>query len=102
MPDPKGTCTEKFVCFCLGSVELQLRENGIFFTPVKYTLACHAPPVSWAARHSESAWSPTCQKILAALYKWISIKYFVLWKLSLVFSSHSLSIQSAAKTGSTI
>ena len=29
-----------------------MRENGIFFTPVKYTLACRAPQVSWAARHT--------------------------------------------------
>ena len=29
-----------------------MRENVVFFTPVKYTLACHAPPVVWAARHT--------------------------------------------------
>ena len=29
-----------------------MRENGVFFTPVKYTLACRAPQVSWAARHT--------------------------------------------------
>ena len=45
---PEGICTEKIVCFCSGSVELQMRENVIFFTPVKYTLVCHMPRVSWA------------------------------------------------------
>jgi len=35
------------MCFCSGSVELQMHENGIFFTPVKYTLVCQAHQVSW-------------------------------------------------------
>ena len=30
VPHPKGTHTENFVCFCSGSVEPQLRENGVF------------------------------------------------------------------------
>ena len=38
--------------FLYGSVEQQMRENDIFFTPVKYTLVCHAPWVFWAARHT--------------------------------------------------
>ena len=38
VPHPEGIHTENFVCFCSGSVELQMRENGVFFTPVKYTL----------------------------------------------------------------
>ena len=46
-------CTEKIVCYCSGSVELQMCENGIkflFFTPIKYTLVCLASQgVSWAA-----------------------------------------------------
>ena len=29
-----------------------MRENGVFFTPVKYTLVCRAPWVSWAAQHT--------------------------------------------------
>jgi len=52
VPHPEGIHTENFVCFCSGSAELQMRENGVFFTPVKYTLACRAPQVSWAARHT--------------------------------------------------
>ena len=40
---PPGIHTENFVCFCSGSVELQMRENGVFFTPVKYTLVYRAP-----------------------------------------------------------
>ena len=52
VPHPEGIPTENFVCFCSGSAELQMRENGIFFTPVKYTLVCRAPQVSWAARHT--------------------------------------------------
>ena len=49
---PKGIHTENSMCFCSESVELQMRENGIFFTPVKYTLVCRAPRVSWAAQHT--------------------------------------------------
>ena len=52
MPHPERIHTENFVCFCSRSVELQMRENGIFFTPVKYTLVCRVPWVSWAARHT--------------------------------------------------
>ena len=52
VPHPEGIHTENFVCFCSGSVELQMHENGIFFTPVKYTLVCRASLVSWAARHT--------------------------------------------------
>ena len=37
----------KFVCFCSGSVELQMHENDIFFTPVKYALVHRVPQVSW-------------------------------------------------------
>ena len=32
---PRGNSHRNFVCFCLESVELQMRENSIFFTPVK-------------------------------------------------------------------
>jgi len=35
VPHPEGIRTENFVCFCSGSVELQMRENGIFFTRCK-------------------------------------------------------------------
>ena len=52
VPHPEGIQTENFVCFCLGNVEQQMRENGVFFTPVKYTLVCRAPQVSWTARHT--------------------------------------------------
>jgi len=52
VPHPEGMHTENFVCLCPGSVELQMRENGVFITPVKYTLVCRVPWVSWAARHS--------------------------------------------------
>ena len=52
MPHSEEICAEKFVCFCSGSIELQMHENSIFFTPVKYTLFCHAPLVSWAAQHT--------------------------------------------------
>ena len=44
---PQEICTEIFVCFCLGSFELQMRENGVFFAPVKYTLVCRTPKFSW-------------------------------------------------------
>ena len=44
---PEGICTEKSTCFSSGNVELQMCENGIFFTPVKYTLVCCTPWVSW-------------------------------------------------------
>ena len=49
---PRGNQHRKFCCFCLGSVELQMRENGVSFIPVKYTLVCHAPKVSWATQHT--------------------------------------------------
>jgi len=49
---PQGNSHINFVCFCSRSVELQMCENGIFFTPVKYTLVCRVPQVSWAARHT--------------------------------------------------
>ena len=52
MPHPEEIRTENLVCFCSGSVKLQTRENGVFFTPVKYTLFCRAPRVSWVARHT--------------------------------------------------
>ena len=51
VPHPEGIHTENLVCFCSGSVELQISENGIFFTPVNYTLVYRAPQVSWAAQH---------------------------------------------------
>ena len=47
MPHPEGINRENFVFFCLGSVELQMCENGVFLTPVKYTLVCRTPKVSW-------------------------------------------------------
>ena len=34
VPHPEEIHTE-ILCFCLESVELQMRENSIFFTPVK-------------------------------------------------------------------
>ena len=43
MPQPEEIHTENFVCFCSGSVELQMRGNGGFFTPVKFTLVCCIP-----------------------------------------------------------
>ena len=49
MPHLEEIHSENFVCFCLGSVELQMRENGVFFTPVKYTPVCRVLQVSWAA-----------------------------------------------------
>ena len=49
---PRGNSRRNFVCFCSGNVELVMRENGVFFTPVKYILVCCAPWVSWAARHT--------------------------------------------------
>ena len=30
VPHTKEICAENFVCFCSGSVELQMHENGIF------------------------------------------------------------------------
>ena len=36
---------KKFLCFCSGSVELQMHKNGVFFTPVKY-IYMHIIPVS--------------------------------------------------------
>ena len=47
VPHPEEICTENFVCFCSGSFKLQMHENGIFFTPVKYTLVCRTPKFSW-------------------------------------------------------
>ena len=52
MPHPEEIYTENFMCFCSRSVDLQMRQNGIFFTPVKYTLVCYMPQVSWAVRHT--------------------------------------------------
>jgi len=31
---PRGNSRKNFVWFCSGSVELQMRKNGVFFTPV--------------------------------------------------------------------
>ena len=47
---PRGN--SHVMCFCSESVELQMCENCAFFTPVKYTLVCRAPQVSWATRHT--------------------------------------------------
>ena len=48
VPHPAEICA-KYICFfCSGSVEVQLSENGIFFTPVKYTLVRRVPLVFWA------------------------------------------------------
>ena len=47
VPHPEEICTENFVCFCSGSFELQMHENGVFFTPVKYTLVCRMSKFSW-------------------------------------------------------
>ena len=49
---PQGNLHRKFVCFYSGSVELQMHENDVFFTPVKYILVYCVPWVSWAARHT--------------------------------------------------
>ena len=46
---PQRNLHKNFFCFCSGIFELQLHENGIFFCPVKYTLACCAP---WATEHT--------------------------------------------------
>ena len=43
VPHPEGIYTENFVCFWSGSVEVQMRENSVFFTSVKYTLVGRAP-----------------------------------------------------------
>ena len=48
----QGNSCRNFHVFYLGSVELQMRENGVFFTPVKCILVCHTPQVSWAAQHT--------------------------------------------------
>ena len=29
VPHPKETCSQEFICFCSGSVELQMPENGV-------------------------------------------------------------------------
>ena len=47
VPHPEEICIENFVCFYSGSLELQMRENGVFFTPVKYTLVCRTLKFSW-------------------------------------------------------
>jgi len=47
VPHPEEISTENFVHFCSGSFELQMHENSIFFTPVKYTLVCPTPKVSF-------------------------------------------------------
>ena len=47
---PQREFAQKNLCASVqGSVELQMHENGIFFTAVKYTLVCCTPLVSWAA-----------------------------------------------------
>ena len=40
------------MCFNSGSAKLQMREKGVFFNPVNYTLVCCVPWISWAARHT--------------------------------------------------
>jgi len=45
LPHPEAIHTENFMCFGSGSVELQMRENSIFFTPLKYILLCRTPRV---------------------------------------------------------
>ena len=45
---PQGNLHRNFVCFCSGSFKLQMRENDVFFTPVKYTLVCPTPKVSFS------------------------------------------------------
>ena len=46
------------MCFCLESIELQMCENNIFFTPVKYTLVCRMPQVFWAAWYTTVYFDP--------------------------------------------
>ena len=53
-----------------------MRENGVFFTPVKYTLVCRTPWVSWAARHTTvclDGGQKTCQLEFKA-FKWEAAK----------------------------
>ena len=50
---PQRNSHGKFCAFLFREcVELQMHENRIFFTPVKYTLVCRTPQVSWATRHT--------------------------------------------------
>ena len=51
VPHPEGICAEKIICFCPGSVELRMRENGILFAPVKYTPVYCAPHVFRVSQH---------------------------------------------------
>ena len=44
-PTPQGICIKKLECFGSVSVELQMHDNSVFLTPVKYTLVCHVPRV---------------------------------------------------------
>jgi len=59
---PKGILQKNLVCFS-GSVELQLSDNGNFFTLVKYTLVCHA--LGFLGPHD------TLLCVLITLFHWI-------------------------------
>jgi len=37
---PSKFTQKNFMCFCSGSAELQMHENIVLFTSVKYTLVC--------------------------------------------------------------
>ena len=36
----------KIVIFHPAIIKLQMRENGVFLVPVKYTLVCHVPTLA--------------------------------------------------------
>jgi len=83
---------QKILCVSAqGSFELQMHENGIFFTPIKYTLVCPIPKVSFFSgrtTHYRVSW---CTPVIAWLVQvhmtWIWLKDLltqkdqVLWSL---------------------
>ena len=43
---PEGVSTAKMVNFQSGTIELRMRENGVFLVTVHYILLCHAPALA--------------------------------------------------------
>ena len=78
-PTPRKL-TENFVYFCSGSVELHMREDSIFLTPVKYTLVYRTPKVSWAARHTTvclDVLKQYCCICYIWIYQYLSLRLFL-------------------------
>jgi len=61
-----------------------MRENGVLFTPVKYTFVCRAPRVSWAVLPFIMC-KRKMQTILSSIFG-----YFLLFKLKISWLSSDL------------